>query len=232
MAPGNQFPTFVASFVLLGSSQSCSDAIPETHAGYEEKTKLLFNTLVARGKKQLYPLHRDTSEAKSWSPPTSLHQQGLGMSPWAEVGPHSWQEEKQQQRGFPWASFQLSLPGCPWGLSWGEGWMRRSIPLRRPFPSAAGGGSAGSRSAPGRGTRGPGGGCAQRAGGERKLFLLHKNGPFEALLPHCTLLSEATPRCPEAQNPLRRRKTQHPPPPVTHRRGSGGKKKKGRGGGK
>lgn len=34
------------------------------------------------------------------------------MSPRADVGLHSWQEEKQQQRGFPWASFQLSLPGC------------------------------------------------------------------------------------------------------------------------
>lgn len=56
LQPGNQLLTSLASFVLLGSSQSCSGAIPETHAGYEEETRtLLFNTLVTKGEKQLYP---------------------------------------------------------------------------------------------------------------------------------------------------------------------------------
>lgn len=148
------------------------------------------------------------------------------MSPWADVGPHSRQEEKQQQRGFPWASFQLSLPAAREVIPGSRRDAKRILPKRR-FPRRRGRGSAGSR---GRDRdRGPGGGCAQRAGGQRKVFLLQKNGPFETLLPHCTLLSEANPRCPEAQNPLRRKKPQHPPPPITHTPGGGGEKKGERG---
>lgn len=99
------------------------------------------------------------------------------------MGPHSWQEEKQQQKGFPWASFQLRLPGCP------EGFPGESAGCEGASPAETLG-RAGQRWIPlccGAGTRGPAGDELSGRAGSGKFFYSRRMALLKPFCPtaHC-----------------------------------------------